>query len=641
MPLTNAEVDSAVPAAGEPNRALTNAALKELIADIVAAIATAQARAGHTGTQLAATVSDFSAAADARVAAAAATGAGSLVRDTGPVLSGATAAADPSVALGLATKQYVDGIAANLGKRQRVRAATVANITIATALNNGDSLDGVTLVTGDLVLVKDQTAPAENGVYVVGVSPARAAEFDAYDEYPGSLIAVQEGTVHADDLFLCTSNVGGTIGVTGIVFAAFSAPTDAASVSVADAGGYFAGVNVETVLQELGASLAGKVDALAAVTITASTNLTRASHANRLLICNSGSAINLTIEDDTTGGWGASDYFPVLNIGAGTVTIQGDGTAVVTAVPGFALTIPQNGIGAAQRSGANAWSAYGQLAVQAQATWEAGVGTTESVISPAKLAAAIAALAPAGGAVPYQDAKTWFAAALLGATAHTAVGIGAVVAYGSSAGTTAPWNTDRGWERVPYDSTAAANSSAGLRGPTNMVLMPGADARANPVTFRGVIGTDDAQTGARGFLGLRNGTADPGASEPSALLNTIGIGYDSDMSQYVFMHNDGSGVATEVVLNGGTGFPCNTDGTDRIELELALTGQGGAQTVHYRVTNLDSGVTVSGTVTTNLPASGTILTLLGYRNTGAGTTAVTCALGDFRGGSAAGVTAGA
>jgi len=123
----------------------------------------------------------------------------------------------------LATKSYVDGIAVNLGKRQRVRVATTANITISTALNNGDTLDGVTLVTGDLVLVKDQSSASLNGVYVVGASPARAAEFDTYDEHPGSLIAVQEGTANEDTIWLCTSNVGGTLNTTAIDFATFTA----------------------------------------------------------------------------------------------------------------------------------------------------------------------------------------------------------------------------------------------------------------------------------------------------------------------------------------------------------------------------------------------------------------------------------
>jgi len=121
--------------------------------------------------------------------------------------------------------------AANLGKRATVRAATTANVTIATALNATDVLDGVTLADGDLVLVKNQTAPAENGIYVVSGSPARFAEFDSYNEHPGALIAVQEGTANADTLWLCTSNQGGTLGTTAIVFAAFTGTINEASVA--------------------------------------------------------------------------------------------------------------------------------------------------------------------------------------------------------------------------------------------------------------------------------------------------------------------------------------------------------------------------------------------------------------------------
>jgi hypothetical protein len=99
-----------------------------------------------------------------------------------------------------------------------VRAATTANITISTALNNGDTLDGVTLVTGDLILVKDQTSAAENGIYTVDVIPARATGFTTYNPHAGALVTVQEGTVNADTVWIGTSNVGGTITVTAIAF---------------------------------------------------------------------------------------------------------------------------------------------------------------------------------------------------------------------------------------------------------------------------------------------------------------------------------------------------------------------------------------------------------------------------------------
>jgi hypothetical protein len=146
---------------------------------------------------------------------------GKLIKDSGVAIStdGTLASnSDAKLSTEKAVKTYIDGLAVNLGKRGRVRAATTANITILTDLNNGDTLDGLTLATGEWVLVKNQSSAAENGVYSVGVVPARVSDFDEYDEYPGSLIAVEEGTANADTLWLCTSNAGGTINVTAIAF---------------------------------------------------------------------------------------------------------------------------------------------------------------------------------------------------------------------------------------------------------------------------------------------------------------------------------------------------------------------------------------------------------------------------------------
>jgi hypothetical protein len=103
----------------------------------------------------------------------------------------------------------------------RVRVVTTSNITIATALNNGDTIDGVVLATNDLVLVAGQTAPAENGIYVVSASPARLTAFNTYDSHPGAYFSVMEGTANADTLWRCTSNQGGTINVTALVFGQF------------------------------------------------------------------------------------------------------------------------------------------------------------------------------------------------------------------------------------------------------------------------------------------------------------------------------------------------------------------------------------------------------------------------------------
>jgi len=138
---------------------------------------------------------------------------------TGAFSGAITASTTPSNANHLTNKTYVDNLFAGMSKRSIVTAATTANITIATALNNGDTLDGVTLATGDLILVKNQSTASQNGIYTVGSSPARDDLFDTYDEHPGSLIVITEGTVNADHIYICTSDEGGSLDSTGLTWA--------------------------------------------------------------------------------------------------------------------------------------------------------------------------------------------------------------------------------------------------------------------------------------------------------------------------------------------------------------------------------------------------------------------------------------
>jgi hypothetical protein len=77
-----------------------------------------------------------------------------------------------------------------------VRAASTANIILASQLENGDSFGGVTLATGNFALVKNQTDPTENGVYVVQLSgpPVRHTDYDTASELTRAAIYVTAGT---------------------------------------------------------------------------------------------------------------------------------------------------------------------------------------------------------------------------------------------------------------------------------------------------------------------------------------------------------------------------------------------------------------------------------------------------------------
>lgn len=133
-----------------------------------------------------------------------------------------------------ANKAYVDGEIGKLNSifdsKGSARAATTANVTLS---NPGTAaFDGVTLAVGQRLLVKNQTTVAENGIYVFngsGAALTRAADMDSWDEVPGAFLAVEEGSINADTIWLCTSNQGGTIGTTDIVW--FQIPTTAAGLT--------------------------------------------------------------------------------------------------------------------------------------------------------------------------------------------------------------------------------------------------------------------------------------------------------------------------------------------------------------------------------------------------------------------------
>ncbi len=122
-----------------------------------------------------------------------------------------------------ATKGYVDSVAQGLDIKASVKAATTENGALATAFDNGSVIDGVTLATGDRILIKNQTDATANGIYVVAASgaPTRSTDMNAAAEFPGAFTFVEQGTTNADTGYVCTNN-SVVVGTTEITFAQFS-----------------------------------------------------------------------------------------------------------------------------------------------------------------------------------------------------------------------------------------------------------------------------------------------------------------------------------------------------------------------------------------------------------------------------------
>jgi hypothetical protein len=135
-----------------------------------------------------------------------------------------TSLGTPTDATDAATKAYVDSVTEGLHIHESVVAATTANVNLANALENGDTLDGITLATGNRILVKNQTTTSENGIYVVQASgqPTRATDFDTAQEVDsGDFVFVYSGTANASTGWVQT-NKPATIGTDPIVFTQFS-----------------------------------------------------------------------------------------------------------------------------------------------------------------------------------------------------------------------------------------------------------------------------------------------------------------------------------------------------------------------------------------------------------------------------------
>jgi len=133
-----------------------------------------------------------------------------------------TSLADGTAATDAVTKQQLDAIVRGLDWKNSVKAASTANLT----LSGTQTVDGIALVAGDRVLAKDQTLPANNGIYVVAAGAwSRATDFDDSMEITaGAVVPVEQGTVNTaggKGLFYLTGVTGAvTVGTTALTFSA-------------------------------------------------------------------------------------------------------------------------------------------------------------------------------------------------------------------------------------------------------------------------------------------------------------------------------------------------------------------------------------------------------------------------------------
>lgn len=175
-------------------------------------------------------------------------------------------------------KAYVDSVAQGLSVKDSCRVATTGNIT----LSGTQTIDGVSVIAGDRVLVKSQTNQTQNGIYVASASTwARATDANTWDELVSAFTFIEEGSTLSDTGWVSTINSGGAIGTNNIVFTQFSgAGTYLAGTGLTLTGSTFSITNTGVT-----AASYGSVSKAVIATVNAQGQVTSISDADIALDC--------------------------------------------------------------------------------------------------------------------------------------------------------------------------------------------------------------------------------------------------------------------------------------------------------------------------------------------------------------------
>jgi hypothetical protein len=245
----------------------------------------------------------------------------------------------------LTTKLYVDSLALGISWKQPVNAATTANIT----LSGAQTIDTVSVVAGDRVLVKNQTAPAENGIYIVGTPWTRSPDANLWDELVSALVFVESGA-QAGSAWYCPVQPGGTLGVTAITWNNFSV-----------GGVYFAGTGLNLSggdtfnITNTGVTAAtyGSASAVPVVAVNAQGQVTSASNANIAIAASqvtSGTIDSARISGSYTGITAVGTLSGLTVSSTITGSISGNAATATTAISATSATTATNLAGGATGS---------------------------------------------------------------------------------------------------------------------------------------------------------------------------------------------------------------------------------------------------------------------------------------------------
>lgn len=271
---------------------------------------------------------------------------GNLTMTAGATITGIPTPVNASDA---ANKAYVDTAVTGISWKTAAKVATTANIT----LSGIQTIDGVSLVAGDRVLVKNQTTQSQNGIYIVSAGAwVRSTDADTPAELDGAAIFVQQGTLNADSGWVQTATIT-TVGVSNVVWSQFSGSnTYVAGTGLTLTGNTFS-VNfgagtVELPTGAVGVKLYNSSTGAIILTSNGTARSTAAGTGIHLLLPASGSGLT---QDATglyipSGGVSnsqlANSSFSIAG-GTGTGTVSLGGTLTISASAGQGISTSASG----------------------------------------------------------------------------------------------------------------------------------------------------------------------------------------------------------------------------------------------------------------------------------------------------------
>ena len=458
-----------------------------------------------------------------------------------------TVVAAPSGATDIANKQYVDYYAAGLSWKAPVAAASMANITTLSGLL---TIDTVTLVAGDTVLVKNQSNAANNGIYTVAAGAwTRSIGADVWNEFVGAIVFVVGGT-QSGSAWFCTAQPGGTLGVTAINWSNFSvastytagtgltlAGTQFSITPVGTAGTYGAASSVPVFVTNASGQVTSVTNTSIAIANTAVSGLGTMSTQNANAVAITGGTINGTTVGATTAA----------AITGTTITANTQFTGAGTGLTGTASALSIGGNAATATSATTATNLAGGAA--GSLPYQSATSTTAMLAAGANGQVLTLAAGVPSWATPTTGTVTSVAMsvpAFLSVTGSPITSNGTLaISYSGTALPIANGGSGQTTAQLAMNAFAGAVTSGSyLRGNGTNVVMSTIQAADVPTLNQNTSGTASNVTG---VVAIANGGTNSSTATPTAGAVPYGTG-----TAYAFT---AAGTSGQVLTSAGAGTP--------------------------------------------------------------------------------------